>query len=64
MTLPISPSFIPRLGGVADERKQLDLQMIADPGTGKGFFPFYRIYGLLKAFNDKAWKPDEIKLVK
>jgi len=38
--------------------------MIADPGTGKGFFPFYRIYGPLKAFNDKTWKPDEIKLVK
>ena len=54
MTLPISPSFIPRFGGLADERIQIDLKMIADPGNRKGFFPFYRIYGPLKAFNYKT----------
>ena len=31
---------------------------------GKGFFPFYRIYGPLKAFTDKTWKPNQIELVK
>jgi len=32
--------------------------------AGKGFFPFYRFYGPLKAFNDQTWKPVEIELVK
>lgn len=32
--------------------------------SGRGFFPFYRIYGPLKAFNDKSWKPNGIDLVK
>ena len=31
---------------------------------GKGFFPFYRIYGPLNAFNDKTWKPLNIEPVK
>ena len=31
---------------------------------GKGFFPFYRIYGPLKAFNDKTWKPLNIEPMK
>ena len=31
---------------------------------GKAFFPFYRSYGPLKAFNDKTWKPNNIELVK
>jgi hypothetical protein len=31
--------------------------------AGKGFFPFYRFYGPLKAFNDQTWKPVEIELV-
>ena len=31
---------------------------------GKGWFPVFRIYGPLKAYNDKIWKPDDIELVK
>ena len=31
--------------------------------AGKGFFPFYRFYGPLKAFNDQTWTPVEIELV-
>jgi hypothetical protein len=43
--------------GVAEENW---IQTVA----GKGFFPFYRFYGPLKAFNDQTWKPVEIELVK
>jgi hypothetical protein len=32
--------------------------------AGKGFFPFYRFYGPLKAYNDQTWRPVEIELVK
>lgn len=28
---------------------------------GNGFFPFYRFYGPLRAYNDKSWKPTEIE---
>ena len=31
---------------------------------GKGFFPFYRFYGPLRAYNDQTWKPVEIELIK
>ena len=31
---------------------------------GKGWFPVFRIYGPLKAYNNKTWKPDDIVLVK
>ncbi|MBL4558979.1 MAG: DUF1214 domain-containing protein [Rhodobacteraceae bacterium] len=31
--------------------------------AGKGFFPFYRFYGPLEAFNDQTWKPVEIQVV-
>ncbi|MGD8895979.1 MAG: DUF1214 domain-containing protein [Acidobacteriota bacterium] len=30
---------------------------------GKGFFPFYRFYGPLKAYTDQTWKPVEIERV-
>ena len=43
--------------GVAEENW---IQTVA----GKGFFPFYRFYGPLKAFNDQTWKPVEIERVK
>ena len=43
--------------GVAEENW---IQTVA----GKGFFPFYRFYGPLKAFNDQTWKPVEIEVVK
>jgi hypothetical protein len=32
--------------------------------AGKGFFPFYRFYGPLTAYNDQTWRPVEIELVK
>jgi hypothetical protein len=32
--------------------------------AGKGFFPFYRFYGPLRAYNDKTWKPVEVELVR
>ncbi|NDR58743.1 DUF1254 domain-containing protein [Aliiruegeria sabulilitoris] len=32
--------------------------------AGKGFFPFYRFYGPLEAFNDQSWKPVEIEEVR
>ncbi len=31
---------------------------------GKGWFPVFRIYGPLKAYNDKSWKPDDVVLIK
>jgi hypothetical protein len=42
--------------GVAEENW---IQTVA----GKGFFPFYRFYGPLEAFNDQTWKPVEIEVV-
>jgi hypothetical protein len=32
--------------------------------AGKGFFPFYRFYGPLRAYTDKTWKPVEVELVR
>jgi hypothetical protein len=43
--------------GVANENW---IQTVA----GKGFFPFYRFYGPLKAYNDQTWRPVEIEVVK
>ena len=31
---------------------------------GKGWFPVFRIYGPLEAYNNKTWKPDDIVLIK
>ena len=31
--------------------------------AGKGFFPFYRFYGPLRAYTDRTWRPVEVELV-
>lgn len=31
---------------------------------GKGWFPVVRFYGPMNAYNNKTWKPDDVKLVK
>jgi len=31
---------------------------------GKGFFPFYRFYGPLRAFTEKTWRPVEVELIR
>ena len=30
----------------------------------KGWYPMIRFYGPLKAYTEKAWKPDDVVLVK
>ena len=30
----------------------------------RGFFPYIRYYGPLKAFNEKTWIPNDVELVK
>ncbi|MGB5278634.1 MAG: DUF1254 domain-containing protein [Gammaproteobacteria bacterium] len=50
--------FAPKKPKGVDERNWI--QTI----PGKGFFPFYRFYGPLKAFNDKTWKPLNIEPMK
>lgn len=50
--------FAPKKPQGVDERNWIQTV------PGKGFFPFYRFYGPLKAFTDKTWKPLNIELMK